>query len=372
MQISKGGFATWVRSSLRSNPRWLLVALPAAVLGADLILFPFFEIAISSEPNIRTMSLLVKRRQQVGWVRGHRIEVGLDSVARPSYLGHLSPNRPNALVVSAFLRPKKEVGVGSYGRAVIDKLALLSPGDAERLRGLVASLGANAGSVRDLSLQLAPEHRQQLPIDHVLVVTMQGAPAHLNQQEEVLDRALPRILRRAAALHIDTLVLPVIGHNWQDESTFSFEYFFDTLFAAISPAAGPRRIHIDLYSEWPTPVLEEAVSELSASVRELGFQDDPLRLHRGHWRALLLFLSLCLLVCSFRVRLTVPSFAAITVAFTGFFLAFAPLIEIVVTGMPSLVAIAVQIFAYADIAIGFPIIVSVSPEGLFRKRRDAS
>jgi hypothetical protein len=338
--------------------RWILIALPLLLLGLDFLFFPIYE--GRSLRSVTLMQLLVRRHVTLGSVKGHQIDAAIDAVSRPSYLAHVRSSKPNALVVSSFIDDRRVV-IGTFASAVLKKLAKVSPADSKRLRELIAAPGAAAGAVRDLPLKLTPEQRARFPVDHLFIVFMLSGAGALNEQAEVIDRAQERILRRSVALRIDTLVLPALGYSSRRRDSTTFDHFYDTLFESLVSNVPPRRILIDLYSHWPTAVLEEAVTQLNTAMDQATFEH-RWRLNRPTVRSLELFVAACLFLYSRRKPLTFRSAATVAAGAIGIFLTAAPVMEIATVGMAPRTTLILYIAVYVILAFAFPILASSTGE----------
>ncbi|HSY49244.1 MAG TPA: hypothetical protein VLC46_10570 [Thermoanaerobaculia bacterium] len=297
----------------------LFIALPLIGLAIDYALSPrVFE---STAPaKLSVVSLLEHDRVRIGTFHAHAIDVGLDRVDQPDYLGFLATGGPNAIVLPSFLRDDQP-RFATFGDAVEKKLESLSPIEARKLGELLADQrGFNAGDVRDVELKLPAEERKAFPIDRIFVVVLDHSSGMLNQDNGYYASAFTKLMARASSLRIDTLVLPPIGYNWYDNSSVKLSSIFRGALAALPESAKPARVYFDLYEEEPTSVLEDAVASLNAAAEQFEQTPEGLqRLHRRDVRLLLLFLSVCLAASSFFAPLDFKAFLLICGGYIGLY-----------------------------------------------------
>jgi hypothetical protein len=114
--------------------------------------------------------------------------------------------------------------------------------------------------------------------------------------------------------------------------------------------------------------LEEAIESLNSSWNNnfLKLGDKTSMLYRRDFRFTLLFLSLCLCVCSFYATLTLTNFFIISLSFVGIVLASNEFIDFFTQGYAPTVKFILQVIIWAVAAFGFRFIVNWNPQNIFK------
>lgn len=354
----------WQR--IPSRGEWILLSLPLVILLIDFILSPHLIENSAGVNQISLVSLLEQRHLTLGTFHGHEIEVNVGRVAQQRYLDYLAARRPNALAISSFIGDddNDDVMLGEFGRSLLRKLKVIAPPVAARLEQMLSEGKAFVpGDVRDFPLDLSPEQRPQLPVDHVLIAVMERGNGGHNT--DFVAELLPHLLQRAAIANVETLVLPIIGYNWQDDHPITFSDFFRALLESAMKEFKPPRIVVDLYSSWPTFVLENGVAELNAAAEQFEKPPDAPRLHRQQIRTLYLLITICLLASSFFVRITFKTALIVAVAYTGLFLGAGKMLEFLTSEWPPRLALLTTLGVDLFLAALFPVVVRWRASDLF-------
>lgn len=338
--------------------RWLVAAyilLPLAVLAVDYAASPvIFE---TTQPQtITVLSLFENNRVPLGTFRSHQIEMGISKVGRDNYLASYRDTKPNALTVSVFADEEGKPATAAFADAVFMKLEDLAPSEARKLSIFLRdSTGFRPGDVRALQLSLTPEQRRRFPVDWIFVAVLEQANGATN--EDYYGEIFKKVANLAARENIATLVVPAIGHNWEDGNATAFDYIFRSAIDALKPEPAPTRIYFDLYDQWPTFVIERAVTALNNAaeqfVRPAAGEKE---FHHREFRLLLLLLTLCLGASAFVAPLTFRAFLIISCAYVGLFLGSSSAISLFTGSLNANARLMVQTGIYIALAIAFPFI----------------
>jgi len=292
------------------------------------------------------------------------------------YFASVAPEKPNALVVSGFVHPDDPdavVVVGAFTSAVFQKLKQLAPEEQRRLTEFIGeNRGYRPGDVRDFELRLEPSVRKLFPFDRVFVALLSHGTGIQNMEQELFEGVMTRVFERAQQSGVLNIVVPVVGYNQADQHAVELRHFFRSFFAAIRPSSDPATVWIDIYSEWPTVILESIVASLNTALSQTSADVVTNRFYRQHVRGFYLMLMLCLLSTSYVIRLTWKSVAMITLLFTpvyfGLDAALAPFLGDLSSRSQLIIAAGV----YVTLALLFPLVVRLNPRDLFKRGRGTS
>jgi hypothetical protein len=195
---------------------------------------------------------------------------------------------------------------------------------------------------------------------YVLILTQGEAAA-----PQDLSKALRRTFAIAAADGVSSLVVPCIGTNWEYNHSLSFDVFFGAFFEALPSGSVPRDVWLSLYAEWPTFHLEAAMASLNAHWEALFQAPQTVFYHRDS-RLALVFLSLCLFVCSGQAPPTAKNVLIIATSFVASATAANSTVASLAQTYGETVAMVAQIAALAFLAVLFPLIVHWNPKDLFK------
>lgn len=350
--------------------RWSVAAYvlaPLVVLAIDLAASPvIFE---TSRPRtVSVLSLFETNHAVLGTFRSHAIETGLSRVGHPEYLAAYRDRAPNALAVSVFADEDGGAATATFGKAVLAKLVRLAPAKAGKLGDfLVDSTDFQPGDVRALALELAPEERRKFPIDWIFVVVLEKASGEANTS--YYPDLFAKVMQLAVEKDLATLVLPAIGHNWEDQHAATFDDIFRPAVAALPQGDAPAVVYFDLYDQWPTYVVERAVAALNGSAEQFIQPAAAARtLHHRDFRLLLLFLTLCLAASARVAPLNFRAFLIISAAYTGLFLGSGSAIGLFTGSLSAGVRMLAEAIVYLVLALAFPFITQWKLDLVFGSR----
>lgn len=344
--------------------RFLFVLVPVLILVIDYKFFPVVFETYSEDKTADITYLLTNQSQSLGRYKGHQISVSLDDIRGPEFLNHLK-EKANGLVVSVFSDEDDFVS-GPLLRAAMQQLQKLSSNDHRKIVDrLKRKGGLRAGEVIPFPLALPADKYKQFPVDVLLVVVFESG----NVEEEELGLGIKSVLNLAQRQEVTNLVLPCLGVNWEAQPKMTFSEFFKIVFDNLSAGDRPLHLYLSLYRQWPSYLLEEAVAGLNGSW-EADIQKPASpgpSIYRRDLRLTLVFLALCIFVCSFFARLTVLNFLAIGLSFVGISLGGHGLIDLFAQGYPATFRFFLQIAILIVLAFGFPFIVTWDLKSIFKK-----
>jgi hypothetical protein len=170
------------------------------------------------------------------------------------------------------------------------------------------------------------------------------------------------------------VLVPCLATNWMKpelKDAIPFSFFFNAFLDALPQAPRPTNVYLSLYSQWPSTVLEDATLALNSAwgQRTTKFYD-ICPFYRRDFRLTMLFLELCLIVCAFRIDLTLKSFLISSVAFVGLSLGNDKWVQFFVPQDRPNLQLVLQLAILSVLSIGFPVVVRWNPKDLFGKREE--
>lgn len=349
----KGRLARWSK-----NGR-LLVLVPILALIADLIAFPVLVDRNTDFPSVRIDELLSRQKVVVGTLRGHEVFASLDDVASQLFLMH-EPGSRNGLVVSLF-RSQGKLVYGSVARTLVERLEKASPAEARSLKAaLEAMRGAPVGGAAVHKVNLTEAEYRQFPLAHIHFVVLEYGS---KDQPKHLLAGLDAVMKNASRSNTSLLLVPCIGHNWRERSSIEFPTCMEPIIKALGAESQPERVHVSLYNEWPTYVLEEAVGALNKTWGghvDASFGRFPLPF-RGDFRVTLIALALCLWMCSRITALSVRNAAIVAAWFIGLSAGMGAVLDFVTTGYDPALRFALRCGVLVVLALGVRAFVHLSP-----------
>ena len=389
-----GRLSTRVRTTLTPKGakllRWFLPFIPLVFLAIDFAVFPV--LIETSDPNkdVTGSSLISKPPyvQYLGNYKAHRIYVSLDDIYDDDYLPFITKGLTNgqengqwiwgsshhsntALVLSI---SRYDGGWSSLEwTRLLAKLNALSPDDHDRLIDLVrdAPLSENVLWYDFKSVSSSLPATSSLPLDHLVILKFQS------QHSSVYSTEIREMLETAGKRDLSMLVLPCLPSAPLVENTSyiscgdTYQAFFPTL-----EPGGPPKIFLSLEKNWLTNDIRHSVESIkenwkSAIKLEPKSPGTLPTLYQSDIRLLLLFLPVCLMVCSFRIVLTLKNYVIVCIAFVATGLEvqerLAPLLYDLAESTPA------WIFKCALLAVlsgGFLFFAGLDLEGVFRGHHD--
>src|SRR5260370_32373642 len=350
--------------------RVLFVVLPIAVLLSDFISFPA---AYESRPGGLTadlMPLLAAGKTKLGVFRAHDMFVSVDDLVAADYLADLQSSR-NALVISGFKDEDNQLKVAALGTAVLKKLQSVSPIEHDEVSEKWNQRSyIHPGEVLITEFRAAPEGHKEFPVDALYTIIFTDGQS-IDSKE--LTKGLTTVIELANEHHIQNLILPCLGRNWEhskDSYATSFSVIFSSSFASVQADSHSPAIYLSLYKEWPSFELEDAIGNLNSEWGKVAFGTPTVhmrRLYRVKYRTTIIAWFLFISVCSFVIFPGVKNFLIITVAFLTMALASDELVRFLTEGRPSLEN-TLHYVVLAGLAIAFPVIAAWDPKDLFKPR----
>ena len=133
----------------------------------------------------------------------------------------------------------------------------------------------------------------------------------------------------------------------------------------LSGASRPSSIYISLYSRWPTFYLEDAIAALNSAWHDItDTSEASYNFYRSDSRILFILAEICLVVCAFRVRLTLKNGAIIVFGYFAAAVGSKSLIDALAQG-ESRFTLGLKIGVFILIAVLFPLLVTWSPKDVF-------
>lgn len=352
-------------SSIR---RWLFVLIPAVILLLDFLVFPVILENRRTQKDANIVDLLVHQPQLLGTFKSHSVYVSLDDIRDLRYLNYLKQNG-NALVISVFVDDDGSASGGALQRAVTSKLQSVSPADYRKFVDTMRQDRTFAPGVAvPFVLDIPTDKYHAFPIDQLLILGFESG--HIEDEE--IKKGMLEVLNLAERQNVSNLVLPCLGSNWESKDSASFDrVFFNAFFDNLPASKNPQAIYLSLYSQWPSFELEEATASLNGAWSGTFQKVDKFpALYRRDFRLILLFLVLCLLVCSFFVTLTVRNFLIVSLSFAGAALGSNQLIDFFAQGYPTTVRFVLEIIVLMALAMGFPFIINWNPQEIFKRKEN--
>jgi hypothetical protein len=187
-------------------------------------------------------------------------------------------------------------------------------------------------------------------------------------EEQELGPGIKSVLNVAQQQGVTNLVLPCLGVNWEFQPKITFSDFFKVVFDSLSATDRPLHLYLSLYRQWPSYLLEDALAGLNGSWEaDLQKPAAAPSLYRSDLRLTLVFLTLCIFVCSFFARLSVVNFLAIGLSFVGISLGAHQLIDRFAQGYSTTFRFFLQIASLMVLAFGFPFIVTWDVKSIFKQ-----
>lgn len=291
--------------------------VPLAFLAIDLFRTPLLYEHQDLVEVLRVDDLLARSSVDVGTAYGHRLHVLIGDIEDIRFLSHLGA-KPSALVVSLYESLSRgEVRAGTSATALLDLLARHSPGDHDKLLDQIEkSRNYAPGTVLDYTLSKPIVFQGGPEIDRILAVRIENGK---RETPYALQAGLLDVFRRAEGESIRSLVIPCLSVTWKMKDSVSFDEYFGVLFDTLKTTRKPQDLYIFFYQQWPTFMLETAVSSFNSRWSSQRWEKPGLasRIYEIDRRLALLATSICLLVASFHARLTWKSAMLIFFSFLG-------------------------------------------------------
>jgi len=354
---------------------WLaLCALPLVALAIDFALFPRLAENQLLRSSVPAMELVGSENTPIQLGSVHSVGIGVVSerLNDPAALSYLAKRTPSGLAISVFVdveqSEQNRVFEGELMRAVRNRLQSLSPDAEQRLKELIAQVAQRQpGDVLGLDLNLSEQQRGEFPVDRLIVGVLEKTPS--GKSADILANAWERMLADANDAGLKSLAVPCLGYRWNDKTSLTFDQVFRSLFKAIKGSSHPIDVFISIYSEWPTPVMQEAVGSLN--VVWAASLSDSFGLYRSRYRTLMPLLALCLFACRRQVKHTVKSFLLISGAYLATAFGLAETLDFFTEDYSERVVEVVRLCLWLVLAFGAPYILRWDMADVFREKGSA-
>jgi hypothetical protein len=345
----------------------LLAILPLLILLIDILIFPILFHTQKVTEDISLSTLLSEKHIYLGRYKCHRIYVSADNIYEKNYLNHLTDSK-TAVVISHFINKDRDISkFGALGRAVNSKLKKISSNDNQNFFNLIKrSPDYSAGKVLDFHLQIKREFYREFPVDNIFVVLFNES-AGPNENLDIIKEKFRKIIVKAKNEHINNLVIPPLSIKPEERHYQVFKDFFTEVFKVVTMGKYPANIYFSLYTEWPTPTFEIAVSGLD-DIWNAQFADARGRfqfLFKPDFRMILIFLSLCLFSSSSATLLTLKNFLIISSTFLGLSLGSNVILGFLTYDYHPDMVLIIKFLLFLVIAIFFRCIIYWDPKNIF-------
>jgi hypothetical protein len=308
--------------------RWLLISLPLLLLGIDIAISPIFLESSGSSSGLSAALLVSKGVVYLGNFRSHRIYVSLDDISDSAYPGFVQHReedgqaawgrkRRTGTALAISIVKVEEGWTGSLLTSLLHKLAVAAPDDHDKLIDRLGLAQTETSDVLwyDFS-ETSSATSPSFSVDHLLLLKLH------DQKKEIFASELQELLSLAGQEHLSELVLPCLGSDSdiKGRDRLSCADTYTASFQGLGSGESPESLYFSLYKRWPDVIIAQELESLngawkSALAREATKYGPIPILHEADVRLMLLFLSVCLLTCSFRIQLTFRNFLIICVSF---------------------------------------------------------
>lgn len=364
-------------SSLNIAVRYRLWAFfPLIVLAIDIVNFPFiFHTSFqNSVPQLE--ELLEESSSYLGRYKGHKIYVSFDDLSEDTSQQMISPEKRNTrgLVFGHYLVHQGVASqTGAVGRAISNQLARQSPGLEIKFDQFLKQTAHS--STGDSLIFKVEENKgnqcQECEYQYYFAVLV----SDINSQETVLINELAQGFQKTFAsaeqLQLNSLVVTTVALDPQYNNSLSAKDFFEVLFEAMQQSKYPQQVYLSFYKRWPSYFRDIITTGLNhvwdeKANRDGNFSDD---LYRIDLRLSMIFLCLCLLICSAKTSLTLKNFLIISIAYLGIVHGGFKALELFVSDFDSDLKLISIILVQFIVAIGFPSFVNWDPTDLFSNNK---
>jgi hypothetical protein len=363
-----------------NTKRLAFILFPLFCLALDVAVYPIVVETRDSSEAFSSRLMLETNVACLGDLKTHRVCTSLDDIADPNYLSALSDDtrsaRPfwsrrrrvgNVLAIS--IVPTEEGWGGSLVNRVLHKLASVSPDDRDGVIDATDEARSYPNDVFWYDIkEISSTNRRSFPVDHLLVL-MLG-----EHDEDAYERKIAHLLELAGRERVSNLVVPCLGKNPDatKAESLSCADTYTALLEGLNSVESPRAVYFSLYKRWSDEaLLREAKSLTEAWKAALEVEEKksgalPV-IYQADARLMLFFLSVCLLVCSYRVELSAKTFSIICLSFVPAAIELqdklAPLLSEVVETSPRWV---IKCVLLAVLSVGYLFFTGLDLESLFK------
>jgi hypothetical protein len=365
---------------------WLLPFIPLLFLAIDIAIFPVLIETSDPAEDATGVSLISKPYpvEYLGNYKAHRVYVSLDDIDDEEYLSFITKRLPDgeedgqrfwgkshhsntALVLS--IGPQGEGWSSQELMRILGKLASRSSEDHDGVIDLVrmASRSQTVLWYDFKGVSSTSTLVSSLPLDHLIIVKVQG------QQGSSYSAEIRKMLEAASKKRLSALVLPCLASasSVENDPGLSCDATYDAFFQALEPGHS-FKVFLSLDKNWSTEAIKHQVESIKETWKRTIKREDKSAgamptLYQSDIRLLLLFLPVCLAVCSLRLKLTLRNYVIICIAFiaTGLEVQdkLAPVLYEVAESIPAWIFKCVLL---AILSGGFLFFAGLDIEGIFR------
>lgn len=360
--------------------RLLLVVFPLLLLSLELVVYPIFFETRDASSDFSGAQLVRAGSASLGTFKAHRIYVSLDDIGDPNYLSFAtkSPEDDHACwsrghrVGNTLAISIVDMGNGWGGNLlsrVLHKLESLSSGDRDRIIDLLQQARSSPNDVLWYDFRdIATTNRQSFPIDHLLLLKLD------EQKKETYPKRMRELLDLAGQERLSSLVLPCLGRNPEAKSKdwLSCTDTYAALFEDLKLGQSPRGIYLSFYKRWSDPTITQEAGSLGAAWKSALANEEQKSgvlpvIYQADLRLMLLFLSVCLLVCSLRIELSFKNVVIVCFSFVPAALGLqdkvAPLLSEVVQSSPAWV---IKCLLLAILSTGYLFFAGLDVDGFVK------
>lgn len=341
-----------------SGLAFLFVLVPLLLLALDFVLSPHLIESRYDLPALSLEQLISDGAVDLGKIHLHSVRVSRGSIGD----GKQDPS-VNALILAVYPGEPGKVGIGSFGRAVLDDLP---PADRARFLGVLGEQQP-PGSVQVFQRESPHEEGALSQIDFLFV--LRALPGSGEEARKALSDGLLAAFAQAEGKPVSGFLLPTLTIAPRVDAP-SFDEFFEALFAAMQASEAPRQVNVSFYDKWPYDFLRAATASFNKSWQSRSDKAEGFlsRLHRFDLRLLLLALSVCLFSSSFHVPLTPKNFLILACSFSLAILGSYKTLDWLAQwyGQENRQVLAIVVVLVE--AWGFPYFIHWSAKGLFEPR----
>jgi hypothetical protein len=207
-----------------------------------------------------------------------------------------------------------------------------------------------------------------LPLDHLLILKIES------QQRSAYSAEIREMLETAGKKKLSTLVLPCLARASlvADANKLNCDATYEAFFQALEPGS-PSRIFLSLDKNLPTETIAHEVESIKGTWRGAIKTAEkttgaPPTHYQTDRRRFLVFLPVCLIVCSHYKELTFKNYAIISIGFGVLGIEvqdkLGPMISELFESTPAWI---LKCVVLAIISVGFVYLSSLDIEGFFKK-----
>jgi hypothetical protein len=362
--------------------RIAFVAIPLGLLILDVLLDPTFFETRDQSSDLSGAQLLRVGSASLGSFKGRRIHVSLDDIDDPSYLSFAvkgagrgptfwrrGSRAGNTLAIS--IVHMTDGWGGNLLSHVMSRLESGSSDDRDNIIDLLLQAKSSPNEVLWYDFWKPGTTRQAFPIDHLLLLKLE------EQKQETYPKKIRELLDLAGKEQLSTLVVPCLGRSPGALKAKGTEWLtcsatYAGLFEGLKVGDSPRDVYLSFYKQWTDATIAQEAESVEATWKAALAAEEQKSgalpvIYQADTRLMLLFLFICLLVCSFRIELTLKTFIIICVSFVAVALELqdkaTPLLSQVFDSIPAWV---IKAFLLTVLSVGYVFFAGLDFERVFK------